>query len=133
MMFIALSRIMLPQHMHIVPGKTGFSNGRSYGGNAPGEFDMDTVLGYFEGSPFAHEAKQAINRAIERGGAMALHGAPVILGERPSEIILTSPVTGRKRKLQAETRAEKKTEGDDLTIGDGRLSSSVPEPEPLHA
>jgi hypothetical protein len=115
MMYVALSRIILPGHMHIVPGKVAFTNKKSYGGNAPGVFDLDVVLGYFEGSPFFYEAKATIMRAVERGGACALGAQPVIVDPIDSTIIVETP-TGRRHKMRSEQERKRLSEGDDLTL-----------------
>jgi hypothetical protein len=115
MMYVALSRIMLPCHMHIVPGKVAFTNKKSYGGNAPGVFDMGVVLGYFAGSPFEYEAKAAIDRALKMGGACAFGSKPEILDAPDTTIIVETP-TGRRHKMRSEQERKRLSEGDDLTL-----------------
>ena len=115
MMYVALSRIMLPQHMHLVPGRTKFAGGKSYGGNAPGVFDIDVVLGYFAGSPFEYEARAAITRAVERGGACALGAQPVIIDPIDTTIIVESP-TGRRHKMRSQQERKQVVEGESLDL-----------------
>ena len=120
--FVALNRIILPLGWAISPKGTEFHRGKSYGGNAPGEFDRATVVGYY-GPEFASMVEAAIDRALATGAAKAKGGTAVVTTKAESDDLLIQGMDGRSHKL-GKGRTERVRGGETLpAIG------HVPRPE----